>query len=484
MSFRPNALRVLVVFAVSLVAFGASASGAFAGTSSNVAVVPGFGPPVYPGYFGVPGFPASAPELGSYHFTSVGSSGLSSAKLQGFDTVVLYGLQWNTLSSSAQNAINTFAKTGKVIIWDADSTGSQSYASFVHPFATRASGEYGSKAGAVVTYPTGADPLASESPSSPRYLDPAALVASTHLIGHMSVMNAGAPEWAPGLIAQNPSIPDGGWVLAWGYGNTGDHTGMIVYSGLDADAFTDPGKPNYAIKELQIELAAPFSTVPDASCAPTCAPPPVGSGPGGGTGGGGGSGGGTGGGSGSGGGTSGGGGGTGTYAQCSLVRPAPRAWVHGTVSLLVKTSVATGLRVRALAPGNRRLADGTRVGKAGHYALTVNTKRLRSNRTTKILVVVEVGARRACSLPVSLNVDNVAPRLFAVTTHRVLANVDVALRASEKATVTVVVGRRTRRLLVAARHTVHVTLPAAGTVVRITARDRAGNTTTRRIRLS
>ena len=482
MSQRPTVLRAFVVFVAVLAAFGALSGGAFAGSSTNVAVVPGFGAPVYPGYFGVPGFPASAPELASYRFTPVGSSGLSSVELQGFDTVVLYGLQWSTLSPSAQHAINTFAKTGKVIIWDADSTGPQSYSSFVHPFSTRASGEYGAKAGAVVTYPTVADPLASAAPASPRYLDPSALVASTHLIGHMSVMNPGAPDWAPGLIAQNASIPGGGWVLAWGYGDTGNHTGMLVYSGLDADAFTDPVKPNYAIKELQIELAAPFSNVPDESCAPGCAPPPVGSaqgGTGGGSAGGGTGGGGSG--SGSGGGT--GGGGTGTYAQCSLARPAPRGWVHGTVSLLVKTSVATGLQVRVLAPGGGRLASGNRIGKAGRYALRVNTRRLRSNRATRLLVVVEVGAGRACSLPVRLNVDNVTPRLFPVTVRRVLADVDVAVRVSEKSTLTVVMGKRSRRLLVPAHRLVHVTLPATGTLVRVTARDRAGNTATRHIRL-
>src|SRR5690348_6576169 len=98
MSLKPFARRALLALVGAVVAFGALSGGAFARSSSNVAVIPGYGAPVYPGYFGIPGFPAAAPELAAYRFTPVGSSDLTAAKLQGFDTIVLYGLQWRTLS--------------------------------------------------------------------------------------------------------------------------------------------------------------------------------------------------------------------------------------------------------------------------------------------------------------------------------------------------------------------------------------------------
>ena len=458
MTGKPTARRGIVVLLATFVAFAALSANAFAQSSSKVAVVPGFGAPVYPGFFGVPNFPTS--RFPGYQFTAVGSSNLTSAKLQGFDTVILYGLKWDTLSATAQKAIDDFAKTGKVIIWDADSTGPQDYSTFVHPFSTQASGEHGTKAGAVVTYPAGDDPLASSNPSSPLYLDPAAMIPAAHLIGHMSVMNAGAAEWTPGLIADNARIPGGGWVLAWGYGDTGDHSGMVIYSGLDADGFGDSANPNYAIKEMQIELTAAFSTTVDATCSPNCTPPPVETGSGGG----------------------GSGGGRGTFAECSLVKPAPRSWVRGSISLYVKTGVATGLKVRALDHAGRQLASGTPT-KAGRYTISVNTRRLRTNTQARILIVVEVGTKRACSLPVLLKVDNTPPRIMQASAKRELSNVAVAFRVSENATVTIVSRKHVRRMRVTARTTVHVTLSGGAISARITARDRAGNTTTKRLRI-
>src|SRR5690242_19191132 len=97
------------------------------------------------------------------------------------------------------------------------------------------------------------------------------------MINHMNVMRTGTANWAPGLTAANKSIPQGGWVLAWTYGSIRDHTGLLVYSGIDADAFSANLTPNYAVKELALDLAASFSQTP-ASCGPTCQPPPTGGG--------------------------------------------------------------------------------------------------------------------------------------------------------------------------------------------------------------
>ena len=50
----------------------------------------------------------------------------------------------------------------------------------------------------------------------------------------------------------------------------GNHTGMTIYSGLDADAIDNSQlNPNDEITELALELKAPFNTTPDTSCAPS-----------------------------------------------------------------------------------------------------------------------------------------------------------------------------------------------------------------------
>ena len=161
-----------------------------------------------------------------------------------------------------------------MIIWDADSTGAQDYSSIcasIHDeIERREERQLRLRRDSI---PAGS-PLASSDSSSPLYLDPAALVASTHLIGHMNVLVPPAADWSPGLIAANSKITEPGWVVAWGYGSTANHAGMVIYSGIDADAFSDATTPNYAIKELAIQLAAPFSRTGDASCSPNCSPPP------------------------------------------------------------------------------------------------------------------------------------------------------------------------------------------------------------------
>src|SRR5436305_3819182 len=148
-----------------------AAATAAAQTSAHVAVIPGFHAPVYPGTNGLVAFPSDSSTLSAYQFSEVGVGAVTTAALQSYDTIILYGQRWNALSSTAQAAINGFARTGKVVIWDADSTGSQDYGSFVHPFSTLASGEDGVKSGSVVTFPSGTNPLASSDQARPLFLD-------------------------------------------------------------------------------------------------------------------------------------------------------------------------------------------------------------------------------------------------------------------------------------------------------------------------
>ena len=60
------------------------------------------------------------------------------------------------------------------------------------------------------------------------------------MLNDMNAMKTGTPGWTPALVAANKSIPNGGWPLAWAYGAVSNHTGLIIYSGIDADAFADP----------------------------------------------------------------------------------------------------------------------------------------------------------------------------------------------------------------------------------------------------
>ena len=94
MLFR--ALIIAVIAAVG--ASTGSAHPASVRPSANVVVIPGFQPPRYPGTVGIPAFPRDAPALSNFRFSQLGSSAITTAALQQYDTVILYGLRWATLS--------------------------------------------------------------------------------------------------------------------------------------------------------------------------------------------------------------------------------------------------------------------------------------------------------------------------------------------------------------------------------------------------
>lgn len=405
-SITAIAIGVVVAFAL-FVGRGSSVAGASSAPGSvNVVVIPGFDPPTYPGFKGVPPFPVSASQLSGFNLSELDQWQVTPAALQPFDTVVLYGARWSALSAGARSAINGFARTGKVLIWDADATGSQNYSDFVHPFSTTASGEVTERRnGSVVSYPSGDHSLASSDSENSAYLDPAALVASTHLVTDMSVMNPGAAEWAPALVAANATLPSGGWILAWAYGSTSDHTGLVIYSGMDADAFADQA-PNYALKELRLQLLAPFERS-KSGCSPNCAPPEGGSGSGSGL----------------------GDAGTPTFAHCSFVR-LPTGWARRRLVLSLNVAVAAGTRGEIRSPLGALLAAHD-AAPNGTLDIPLNTRLLPSNRSTSVQVVVYVNAAKACTLSASLKVDNVAPRLLSKSVRAAGSRWRVTLKPSE-----------------------------------------------------
>lgn len=439
--------------AAAYLGYPGHSEGAASGTQSslNVAVVPGFRAPSYPGYGGVGSFPASNPRLSAYHFSQLGLSSLTASNLAHYDTVILYGLRWNTIPAGGQAALNAFAATHKVLIWDSDGTGPQSYSTFIQPFSVLASNAAGTPQSSVVTFPKLAPPfvnfLASNDPSSPYYLDPAQLVDDPSMINDMNAMKAGAKNWGPMLIAQNAKIPQGGWVLAWSYGVVGKHTGMAIYSGLDADAINNTAlNPNDEITELLLQLKAPFLTTPDTSCAPTCKPPPVPQ--------------------------------QSKPISCSFAKHVPTHWVHGRVRLTLKCTPAQGITAFArLGPAGARLASGTE--KNGRIRLRVQTRLLRTNHVSRPAVVYG-NSQQTKSKYFRLKVDNTPPRVLSL---RIRRGHVVSFRVSEKSKMRITgKGSRYTHWTVVARHRlITATLPGRVRHARLIVRDRAGNTVSRKL---
>jgi hypothetical protein len=457
---RPHLRRILVagfaalVLSVGLLEYPAHSPGSSAASqpSSKVAVVPGFAPQPYSGNAGVPPLPVSAPQLSKYHFVQLPAGSVTSAALSGYDTVLLYGIRWSDISSGGQAAINTFAATHKVVIWDSDATGAQAYSTFIHPFSTLSSGQSfkGKPNDSVVSFPTGVDFLASDNPASPYYLDPNELIdpADRDEINDMNAMTTGTKDWVPALIAANTTIPNGGWPLAWSYGVIGNHTGMTIYSGIDADAFAAKEQPNNAVKELALDLAAPFRSTPDSSCSSNCGLPSSG--------------------------------GSNPFAACSFAKRVPGRWVHGRVTVVLKTSVAAGITGQIVERSGRVVASGTE-NSGNLVRFAVRTKKLPSNRISRLRALVLYNGKQACSKGFRLKVDNVRPRLLRLATAR--GGVDLlTLRISERSRLKIV-GRHVHwhTRLIAARRTMTFHLPASVRRARLILRDRAGNTVVRKL---
>jgi hypothetical protein len=464
---RPRVVRVLIASAAALILLVAlledpGRSRGAAGvtrSSSEVAVIPGFDPPAYPDFFGVPALPVHDSQLASYHFTELAANKVTPAALRNYDTVILYAIRWNDISASAQAAINAFATTHKVLIWDSDGTGSQSYATFIHPFSQTASGENfkGKPNGAVVFFPSAGNFLASDKPSSPYYLEPTQLVTDRDLINDMNAMTTGTKDWTPALVAANASMPRGGWPIAWSYGNIGNNTGLTIYSGIDTDAFTAKLNPNDAIRALAIQLQAPFRETPEPSCAPGCdlpPPPPQSPPPGGGS----------------------------TYASCGFARPLPKRWLRGRVFVNVKTSVAAGITGKIITRSGKVVASGRlRTGRSV-MRLALRTRRLPSNRTSRLHALVFVNGQRACSKPFRVKVDNVRPRLLRLTATRAAGRHLLTVRVSERALMTITGAHMSRhRSWLSGRRTYKFRLPAKVRVARLVLRDRAGSKVVRRV---
>ena len=306
-----------------------------------------------------------------------------------------------------------------------------------------------------MTFPTFANGfvnfLASSNPSSPYYLDPVQLVSNASMVNDMNAMKTGTKNWGPMLVAQNANIPKGGWLLAWSYGVIGNHTGMTIYSGLDADAINNPElNPNDEITELLLELKAPFLTTPDTSCAPTCKPPPL--------------------------------------PQQS--KPHQLQLREACPDPLGARPRPDSAEVQSCCRDHSHRAARKRQGpssppaqsRTGLIRLRVQTRLLRTNHVSRPVVVYS-NSQQTKSKFFRLKVDNTPPRLLSLRTHSTGSGRLVSFRVSEKVRFRVTGGGSSYQHWASlARHRlITARLPSSVRHARLILRDRAGNTIVRRL---
>jgi hypothetical protein len=500
-------LRRAGIGGLVLAAAALGAPAALADTSHNVAVIPGLHGAGY-GVKGAPVLPTA--NLPGYSFTATGYTNIAAQLASGqYDTVLFYGMRWDDqrLTATDKAAINAFAQTHKLLVWDADSTTvsedtatakpsssylltPSSFADFIFPFTEVSSGQNQATGGAASIVSDADGPLASSTVGDPRYIDTLGLVDQQDAIGDSSVMTNMSDGWQVAMYARNERLDakmatplaEGYPLVAWHYGTQSNHTGMVVYSGIGVDALHDPptlsnGKPNYALKALQIQLGATFFTTAQ-GCAPSCPAPPedtvavtggtpfqgsvsqaaaqtavttqtattV----------------------------------TTTAASCGLSATAPKGWVSKTVPLSIK-AVGTAGSVALTTP--RGLTVATATGKNGLFTLRLDSKRLLNNRATTLTATALVGATRQCAVNLLLRVDNVAPKALKLVVTKAHGLRHITFRASEGVTAKMIIkGRKTKFVKVAAgkKVTIAVKPAALGKLVLI---DRAKNSGTRLLKL-
>jgi hypothetical protein len=401
----------------------------------------------------MPTLPVNLRMYSSYHFTQLAANAVTTSALQGYDTLILYGIRWSDIPSSGQAAINAFAATHKVVIWDADATGAQSYSNFVHPFSTLASGQSDNKRRDSVAYfLQKGDFLASSDKASPYYLNPAQLIEDRDELNDMNAMKTGTASWRPALLAANDVIKNAAWPIAWSYGVIGDQTGITIYSGLDADAFPTNVQLNNDRKELALDLAAPFRSTP-AACAPNCQ---LGSSPA-----------------------------TNPFTSCDIVKVSQH-WRHGHIPLVVQTSQAAGITAQIVTRSGRVLATGP--GGGGLVRLAVPIGKLPANGKSRLGTRILVRGATACTNPFQLTkVSKARPRLLLLTTsHDPIVHqpdqVDLlTLRVSRTSSLRIVANHYRQTKRIPASKVVQFTIPVSVRKAKLILRDRAGNTVTRSV---
>ena len=165
--------------------------------------------------------------------------------LRSFDTVVLYqvcDIGRDLDDDAFRSRVTGFVERGgKLVVWDSECGGATEgatepdYSRFVYPFDTVAAGFTGASGSLTIADPS---TLGSPDPASAAYLNTAAIAHQTDAVGDAHAIATSSGDWCARQRFTNVAGASGPVVAdaTWG-------RGLIVYVGLDADAFVPDEDP-------------------------------------------------------------------------------------------------------------------------------------------------------------------------------------------------------------------------------------------------
>jgi len=205
-----------------------------------------------------------AATLGGVEFTGlrVGDGSLDVAALRGFDTLAFVGLcRLELLSAGERAAVREFVATGgKLVLRDSNDAGTcadeRSYSALDLPFVSTAPPDRNAPAAVQVAVESA---LASRDPTSPSYVDAAALSAAPYSAGDASYVTSPTALCASLVVTG----PGGEPRVVRGWANVGK--GSVVYDGWDVG---DGRKTNAPLAKRLWELDIRAGWPLPASCPP------------------------------------------------------------------------------------------------------------------------------------------------------------------------------------------------------------------------
>ena len=165
------------------------------------------------------------------HFTNVAGSSISASTLVSYDTIIFWGFNPSTLSSSQKtDIVNWISNGGKLIIWDSEDSAPNGwdYTWLPYPFVSVGPGAMGASG-----YPltiVEENTLSSNDPTSPYYINTNEIGQSTDAVGDANLFTSFTSDWTVDMEAKNYLGTEGPVHV---YSQPGN--GLIIYNGLDFD---------------------------------------------------------------------------------------------------------------------------------------------------------------------------------------------------------------------------------------------------------
>ena len=215
-------------------------------TSTNVAVIPNYTGTGYDGGWAGTLVPAWFPQ---YTFTPVIPPQVTGwQSLAQFDTVILYQFcNINSYPAFTSNLVAWVQHTGgKLLIWDSDSCANDTYYGWLAPlgasFDRYSPGQTGNSGGSLTILENNG--LGSSNPTSPYYVNTAAMVTQTDAVGDLNVVNENtvSPVWCAHMRGTNTYNRSGfGHMYSTVGGLNGAPDALLIYCGIDTDYIEAPG---------------------------------------------------------------------------------------------------------------------------------------------------------------------------------------------------------------------------------------------------